>query len=206
MPNRLKISGILGLSFVALIAGQRLAASPARPAAQVEPGRYKLETSHARVLFSVSHAGLSNWYGEFPGATGTLDLDPGHLERSRLDVQMPTAGVDTNNAVLDAELRGDKWLDAARYPTIRFRSRRIVPTGPAAANVVGDLTLHGVTRSVTLQARFNKAGINPFAKTYTLGFEVSGSLRRSDFGVTEDVPLVGDEVTLIISAPFEKLR
>lgn len=115
MQNRLKISGILGFSLVALIAGQRLAASPARPTAQVEAGRYKLETSHARVLFSVSHAGLSTWYGEFPGATGTLDLDPGHLERSRLDVQMPTAGVDTNNAVLDAELRGDKWLDAARY-------------------------------------------------------------------------------------------
>lgn len=205
ISNRLKVAAALSVGLAGLAAAQQLVASPARTASpSAQPGHYKLETSHARVLFSVSHAGLSTWYGDFPGATGTLDLDPANLESSRLAVQVPTAGVDSNNGVLDAELRGDKWFDAARFPTITFVSRRIVRTGPIRANIIGDLTMHGVTKPVILQARFNKAGINPFAKTYTVGFEVSGTIKRSDFGVSEDVPLVGDEVNLLISAPFEK--
>lgn len=206
MPLRtFRSAGSLTLALAALCAVQ-LAASPAAPppAPQVQPGTYKLETSHARVMFSVSHAGFSTWYGEFPGATGTLRLDPAKPENSRLDVSVPAATVTTTSTILDEELRGGKWFDTARYPTITFRSREVRPIGADRADVLGDLTLHGVTRPVVLHARFNKAGINPFAKTYTAGFEVSGTIKRSDFGVSQDVPLVGDDVTLIITAPFEK--
>lgn len=202
--QRLKIATVIGLSLAGLMAGKLIAAPAAANAPKAQSGHYKLETSHARVLFSVSHVGFSTWYGEFPGAEGTLDLDTTDVGRSTLAVRVKTAAVTTTSTVLDDELRGAKWFDAGRYPTITFQSRRIVDTGPDSADVFGDLTMHGVTKPVTLHARFNKAGTNPFAKTYTVGFEVSGTIKRSDFGVNEDVPLVGDDVTLIISAPFEK--
>ena len=76
--------------------------------------------------------------------------------------------------------------------------------GPREADITGELTLHGVTRPVTLHAHFNGAGVNPLSHGYTTGFEVTGTIQRSAFGVTKYVPLVGDTVTLMISAAFEK--
>lgn len=170
----------------------------------VQSGAYRLEPIHTRVLFSVSHMGFTTWYGDFNRASGTLQLDPAHPAASQVDVSVPVASVATTNATLDGELKGADWFDAARYPAMTFVSRKVTPTGPDRADVQGDLTLHGVTKPVTLQARFNGAGVNPLDKAYTVGFEISGAIRRSDFGVSKYVPLVGDEVQLIISAAFEK--
>jgi polyisoprenoid-binding protein YceI len=173
-------------------------------AATVESGNYTLETSHARTMFSVSHMGFSTWYGEFPGAVGTLDLDTTDLRKSRLSVSVETAGINSNNAVLDAMMRGVDWFDSAKFPEITFVSKEVIPTGDTSADVIGELTMHGVTKSVTLHASFNTVGTNPLNQAYTIGFEVTGTIKRSDFGVSAFVPAIGDEVTLIISAPFEK--
>ena len=172
--------------------------------AAVEAGAYKLETSHARVIFATSHMGFSTWYGDFTGATGTLTLDPKDPAASKLDVSIPVAGVTTTNAKLDDELKSADWFDAATYPTITFKSTKVTVTAPGEAKVEGDLTFHGVTKPVTLDATFKASGQNPMTKAYTVGFEVKGALKRSDFGVTTYVPLIGDDVTLTISAPFEK--
>lgn len=177
----------------------------AQPApAPVEAGLYRIEPNHTRVLFSVSHLGFTTYYGEFVGASGSLTLNPAHLAASHLDVSVPIGGVMTPSAVLNGELKGPEWFDATRFPTMTFHSTAVVPTGPATADVSGNLTLHGVTRSVTLKVKFNRAGINPMDKIYTAGFEVSGQVKRSDFGVSKYVPMVGDDVTLIISAAFER--
>jgi polyisoprenoid-binding protein YceI len=80
----------------------------------------------------------------------------------------------------------------------------VTSTGPRSADVLGDLTLHGVTRPLTLHVTFNGAGVNPGDKAYTAGFDARGSIRRSDFGVAKSVPLIGDQVELIISGAFEK--
>ena len=109
----------------------------------------------------------------------------------------------TTNEKLDGELRGDQWLDAGKFPDAHFVSRTVTETGPNSADVLGDLTLHGVTKPVTLHVSFNGAGTNPIDKAYTVGFDARGTIKRSDFGVTKYVPLVGDEVDLIISAAFE---
>ena len=121
------------------------------------------------------------------------DLDP-----------VETASVDTPVAPLNDELRGDQWLDARRFPQITFRSTGIIVTGPHAARVTGDVTLHGVTQPLTLAATLQGAGVDPITHKYTVGFELSGRIRRSDFGVKTDLPLVGDDVELTISAAFEK--
>lgn len=172
--------------------------------AAVQAGAYTLETSHARVLFATSHMGFSTWYGDFTGATGTLSLDPKNIAAAKLEVTIPTASVTTTNAKLDEELKSPAWFDAAQYPTITFKSTKVTPTGPNTAQVTGDLTFHGVTRPVTLDATFKASGVNPMNKAYTVGFEVKGALKRSDFGVKTYVPLIGDDVDLTISAPFEK--
>jgi polyisoprenoid-binding protein YceI len=190
----------------ALIAGLVLlagaaAAQPVSPAS-VQAGTYAIEPSHARVLFAVDHMGTSTWYGDFTHASGTLKLDPKNPAASQLEVSVPVASISTTNTVLDGELKAADWFDAAKYPTMTFRSTKVTVTGPGRATVAGELTLHGVTKPVVLEARFKGAGPNPMTKAYTVGFDATGKIKRSAFGVTKYVPLVGDDVELILSAPF----
>jgi polyisoprenoid-binding protein YceI len=177
-------------------------AQPA-PAATPPAGDYTLEPHHTQVLFAINHLGFSTFYGTFSGASGTLKLIPGNPAFSQLDVTVPTASVNTINDTLNGELKSADWLDAGAFPTMTFHSTKVTMTGPGTADVTGDLTLHGVTHSETLQAKLNPPGVNPMDKAYTVGFEVSGHIKRSDFGVKKYVPLVSDDVQLIISAPFE---
>ncbi|WP_374572946.1 YceI family protein [Phenylobacterium sp.] len=174
--------------------------------AAVEAGAYNLETHHARIVFATSHMGFSTWYGDFSGATGSLTLDPKDPAASQLSVSIPVDSVSTTNATLDGELKSAAWFDAATYPTITFKSTKVTVTAPGEAKVDGDLTFHGVTKPVTLDAKFKASGTNPLSKAYTVGFEVTGALKRSDFGVKTYVPMIGDDVTLTISAPFEKAK
>jgi polyisoprenoid-binding protein YceI len=174
-----------------------------RDPAAVQAGAYNVEPLHTRVLFSVSHLGFTTWYGEFTNVSGSLNLDPKKLAASTLEIHIPVATVSTTNAKLDGELKSDAWLDATQFPEMVFKSTKITETGKDAAKVTGDLTFHGVTKPVTLTVTFNGAGTNPLDKKYTAGFEVSGKIKRSDFGVKTYVPLIGDDVDLIISAGFE---
>ena len=205
-PAALSVSLSLALAASALTAPAmaQMFANP-DPAA-VKPGAYVIEPTHTRVLFSVSHMGFTTYYGEFPGASGQLTLDPAHPEASRLDVTVPIGGVTTTSAKLDGELRSPDWFDAARFPTAMFHSTHITLVGSNDAEVAGDLTLHGVTRPVVLHAHFNGAGVNPVAHDYTAGFEVSGVIKRSQFGVSKYVPLIGDDTRLIVSAAFDKAK
>ena len=187
----------LALAAVAFVAHAQSA--PAGPPS----GVYTTEPHHTEVMFGISHMGFSTFYGSFSGASGSLTLDGANPAASHLDVSVPTASVTTINATLNDELRSGDWLDATTFPAMTFHSTRIAVTGPDTADVTGDLTLHGVTKPVTLKAKLNTPGLNPMNKAYTIGFEVSGHIKRSDFGVTKYVPLIGDDVQLIISAPFE---
>jgi polyisoprenoid-binding protein YceI len=171
--------------------------------ASVQAGVYDVEPVHTRVLFSVSHLGFTTWYGDFTGVSGTLDLDPKKVGASTLEIHIPVESISTTNAKLDGELKGDQWFDAGHFPEIAFKSTKIMQTGKGIGKVTGDLTFHGVTKPVTLAVKFNGAGVNPMTKKYTAGFEVSGKIKRSDFGIKTYVPLVGDDVDLIISAAFE---
>ncbi|GAA0544431.1 polyisoprenoid-binding protein YceI [Rhizomicrobium palustre] len=179
-------------------------AAPNTDPANVVPGQYQLESSHARVLFAVNHMGFSTWYGDFYGATGNLSLDTKNPAAASLEISIPTASVLTPNDKLNGELKSADWFDVQKFPTITFKSTKVSLTGKATADVTGTLTFHGVSKPVTLHAAFLASGTNPMSKAVTVGFEVKGVLKRSDFGVGKYVPLVGDEVELTISAPFEK--
>ena len=107
-----------------------------------------------------------------------------------------------------AKLQGELKSDAvarrrASFPKITFKSTKVTKTGTDTANVTGDLTLHGVTKPVTLDGQVRRRRPQPAHKTYTAGFEAKGKIKRSDFGVKTYVPLIGDEVDLMISGAFE---
>lgn len=172
--------------------------------AAMKAGDYAVEPLHTRILFSLSHLGFTTWYGDFAHASGMAKIDPAHPTASSVEVSVPAASISTTNATLDSELKGADWFDAAKFPAMTFKSRQITVTGPDAGEMVGDLTLHGVTRPLTLQVKFHGAGVNPLSHAYTAGFDATGSIERSDFGVAKYVPMVGDKVSLIISAAFER--
>lgn len=182
------------------VAAQEVSHDPAT----VQEGSYSVEPAHTRVLFSVSHMGFTNYYGEFPNASGSLELKPKAIGGSTLEIHIPTASVSTGNAKLNGELASAQWLDAEQFPEIVFKAEKITSTGKNTANVEGALTLHGVTKPVTLAAKFHGAGVNVLDKKYTVGFDVSGKIRRSDFGVKTYLPLIGDELDLTIAAAFER--
>jgi polyisoprenoid-binding protein YceI len=179
------------------------AQSAATPAS-VQAGAYAVEPNHTQVGFSVDHMGFTEYSGVFFKASGDLTLDPKTLAATKLDITVPVETVTTTSTVLDGELRGEKWLDGGKYPTMTFRSTKITRTGADTAEVAGQLTLHGVTQPVVLKARFVGAGVNPLDKSYTVGFQVTGDIKRSDFGVKTYVPLIGDDVHLHIAAAFTK--
>jgi polyisoprenoid-binding protein YceI len=184
------------------------AALPATQAAgsglgSAKAGSYKVDSYHTQVGFSISHFGFTNYYGLFSVAKGALQLDPAKLSAAKLDISLQVDSITTTVAQLTDELKGDKWFDTAKYPTASFSSTKVVPT-IKGATVTGNLTLHGLTKPVVLEVRFIGAGVNPIDKAYTVGFEATATIKRSDFGVTTYVPAIGDEVQLNIAGAFEQ--
>lgn len=178
--------------------------APGAPiAARAVAGTYKVDSDHTQVLFSVSHLGFSLYSGQFVQPTGTLVLDPRKPARSRVEISFPIAKVTTTTPALDAELVKPAFFDAAKYPEGKFVSTRVVARGPTAA-ITGNLTIRGVTRPVVLHARLIGAGREFWgAKKAAIGFAATATIKRSDFGLSNGIPLVGDRVDLTINAAFE---
>ena len=196
--SALSIAALAGAS--ATLAQTAPAASPA----SVQAGTYTIDSHHTLAQFGVTHFGINEFFGTFPGATGTLTLDPKNLAATKLDVTLPVATVSTTNATLDKELVSAYWFDAARFPDMRFVSTKVTRTGAKTATIAGTLTMHGVTRPIVLNATFNAAAVNPMNKAYTLGFKATGVIKRTAFGVSKYAPMVSDDTTITISAAFEK--
>lgn len=183
-------------------ASQAVATAPASQAASdVRSGAYRLDRSHAKILWSVSHFGFSEYTGEFTDFDARLTLDAAYPERSRLAVTIATPSLATHNDALDTHLRSADFFNVASHPTATFNSTAIQRTGANTARVTGDFTMLGQTRPLILDVTFNRAGAN-MANVYTAGFSATGTIRRSDYGMTYAVPGVSDEVTLRISGEF----
>ena len=198
---------VLGLSLglgLAVAGPARAQTAPTRDPAQIQSGSYAVDPGHTQVGFTVSHMGFSNYSGGFSEVSGTLELQPKNPGASRLTVSVPVASVATTSAKLTDELKSAQWLDAGKFPQMTFVSTKVVPEGQDKARVTGDLTLHGVTKPVVLQVTLVGAGTNPLSKKYTVGFEATGVVKRSEFGVKTYVPLIGDDLHLTIAGAFER--
>lgn len=169
---------------------------------ELPEGAYRLDPEHTALLFKIDHLGFSQFVGRFDRVDAALNFEPNDPQASELTVLVDMASIDVNPPAFAEELRGPDWFDVERFPEARFESRTIEVTGENTGIVRGDLTLHGITRPVTLDVTFNGGGDNLITGTYTLGFAASGTLKRSDFGLGAYAPAVGDEVELEISVEF----
>lgn len=167
--------------------------------AQAAPTTYTMDPGHTQVLFTWNHFGFSNPAANFNEVQGTLVYDPADPAKSSVQVTMPVAGLDTHVPALDEHLKADDFLDAAKYPDVTFKSIKVEAAGEGKLKVTGDLTIHGVTRPVTLDVTVNKVGTQPMWKAAAVGFDATATLKRSDFGVSKYVPMVSDDIHVHIT-------
>jgi polyisoprenoid-binding protein YceI len=204
MNERRLAAGVVGALMALVAVGSSAVAQQvsSKDPKAVKAGTYKVEPYHSQVSFEVSHFGFTDFSGFFSGASGTLQLDPAKVSASKLEVTIPVQSVLTTVPVLDTELKGDKWFDAVQFPNATFVSTKVTSTGKDTATIAGDLTIHGVTKPVMLKARLVGSGTNPLDKSFTVGLEATGTIKRSDFGIKQYLPLVGDEIALKIAGAF----
>ena len=167
--------------------------------AQAAPVTYTMDPGHTFVLFSWNHFGFSNPTANLSLGQGTLVFDDKDPSKSSVDVTLPLADLDTHVSKLDEHLKKPDFLDADKYPTITFKSTKVQAVGGNKYKVTGDLTVHCVTKPVTLDATLNKSGEHPMMKVPTVGFDAVATLKRSDFGVGAYVPNVSDEIKVRIT-------
>src|ERR1700693_3455063 len=167
----------ISLSLIALVL---VAAAPLAAVADT----WQIDPTHSTVGFSVRHMTISSVRGQFDKFAGTIsakDRDPSSVA---IDVTIYTSSIDTRSSDRDADLKSANFLDVAKYPTMTFKSKKIEAAGPGKYNVVGDLTLHGVTKEVTLAVEATGAPIkDPWGNTRA-GATATTTISRKDFGLT----------------------
>jgi polyisoprenoid-binding protein YceI len=218
MTNRLlttrRVTGIAWIvSASALIAASGAGVAVAADAPEAPPaGQYKLDKGHASLQLRVSHLGFSSYTTRFSRFDAQLSFNPANLAAAKVATTIDASSIELENAlsICDGIVRGPQLLDTAKYPEITFRTEQVRVKGPNSLEVIGKLTLHGVTRTVALDTKFNGGyaghpGDDPQAR---IGFSAHSSLKRSDFGMTFATPApgstfgVGDTIDISIEAEF----
>ena len=171
-------------------------------------GNYTLDPTHASVIWSLSHAGLSNYSARFDDITGALNFNADAPQTSQVDIRIDPMSVNTGLPDFDETIAtGENFFNAAKYPEISFVSTAINLTGETTGTITGDLTFRGVTKPVTLETTFNGAGKSFGNPGKTLGFSAVTTFKRSEFGLTHLVAFgIGDEVTLRIETEFNEAQ
>lgn len=194
-------AGLLAAGVLLVMSAQ--AAPPTAAQWQIDPG-------HSQVSFSVRHLMISNVRGAFTKFSGRLEGDLSDPSGARIEAMIDAASIDTGNPDRDEELRGEDFFDTEKYPTVMFSSKKIVPEGKGGLKMVGDLTIRGVTKEVTLDV----TGPTPEMKDPWGHVKVAASattvIKRSEFGITWNKALdaggvlVGDEVTITLDIELTK--
>jgi polyisoprenoid-binding protein YceI len=166
---------------------------------------YTLEPDYTQGVFRWNHLGFSSPAGQFAQGQGTLEFDRADPTRSSVAVTIPLSTLSTGVPALDEDFRSMDFFDTARFPTATFKSTKVEKgAGMDRLQVTGELSLHGMTRPVTLDVTVVKIGTNPRSGLPTVGFEATTTLMRSDFGLGKYVPQVGDAIQMhLISQAVE---
>lgn len=167
-------------------------------------GDYGLDKDHAYITFSYSHLGFSTPHIGFDSFDLDLTLDPEKPENSSVLVTIDATSIDSRVDRFDPHLNGKNFFDTANHPVITFQSTGMSKSGDDTYDVVGDLTIKGVTKSVTLNTKILKAANHPMRKVPTIGMSGEAKVKRSDWGLNRALPNVGDEVTISVTAEMPK--
>jgi len=197
---------ILAAAFAAAILGGSLCAATAQevnadPAA-APAGEYRLDKAHTSVTLKLTHLGLSYYTMRFDKVQGDYSFDPAHLDATKVEVTIDPASVDTGDAGFNRQIAGQVF-EVDKFPEIHFVSTALRTTSDGRGVLVGDLTFHGVTKTINLDVIYNGLGRGMLHEP-RMGFSASTVIRRSDFGVTKYEPLVGDNVSVLVETEFSK--
>lgn len=164
---------------------------------------YEIDPTHTFPSFEISHMGLSTFRGRFDKTSGTITLDLAKKTGS-VDVTIDANSISTGVQKLDDHLRNPDFFEVAKYPTITFKSTRFKFDGNELDEVEGLLTMHGVTKPVTLDVDDFICKPHPMLKTPACGASLEAKIKRSDWGMTTYLPAIGDEVELKIGIEAHK--
>lgn len=161
-------------------------------------GKYELEKTHGYITFTYDHLGFSRPQVGFDNFDAEFDFDADDITNSMISVSIDASSINSRVAEFDEHLNGEKFFDTANHPMISFASSGIKVLEDNKLTIDGELTIRGITKTVTLHATINKAGNHPMRKVPTFGISATAKVSRSDFGMTTAVPVVGDEISIYI--------
>jgi len=171
---------------------------------------WQIDPAHSQIEFSVRHLMITTVRGRFDKFSGTIEFDENDLPNSKIDVQIDTTSINTRDEKRDGHLRSPDFFDATNYPTATFKSKHIALTGKNSGRVVGDLTIRGVTREVTLDVELVGVVKNPWG-AQSAGFNAHTKFNRKDWDLNWNVALetggwlVGDEIGINIEVELVKV-
>ena len=186
------MNSISRLAFVALLATGLVAPASAAPVT------YVVDPTHTYPRFSYSHFGLSTQLSRFNQTTGTVVLDKAARSAS-VDIVIDMKSVDTGYATFNEHIQAEEFLDTARYPTATFKSTKVTFDGDRPVSIDGNLTIKGITKSVTLKVTNFINMTHPMLNKDAIGADASTVIKRSDFNAGKYAPNVGDELTISIA-------
>lgn len=171
------------------------------PTAATAADAYKVDPVHSTVIFRIKHLEASYAYGRFDAVAGTFTLDEQDPTRSAFDLQVKADSVDTNDAKRDQHLKGADYFNVKQFPTLAFKSKSVKKSGANTYDVAGDLTMHGVTKPVSVKIETTGPAKKPamMGGGYAAGFEAQLAVKRGDFGMKGGAGMLGDDVRVIIS-------
>jgi polyisoprenoid-binding protein YceI len=184
-------------SRIALTAG--LAAVLSLPAVAATT-TWQLDPAHSAAQFSVRHLAISTVRGAFTKLAGTVQFDDQDITKSSVEVTIDVNSVDTRQPDRDKDLRSDHFFDAAHFPTITFKSKKVEQVAPGKLKVTGDLTIRGATKEVVLDVDGPTAPVKDPWGNQRIGVSASSKIIRQDFGITYGPGMIGDEISITIDA------
>jgi polyisoprenoid-binding protein YceI len=187
---------------VSLLAGML---SIAAPLAMAQTSTWVPDKAHSEVDFSILHLGLSKVHGRFGNVGGSIVMNDADVTKSTVNVTIDVSTVDTGVAARDNDLKGPNIFDVAQFPTATFVSTGVTKSG-GGLTVAGNLTLHGVTKPVTLNVEGPTGPVPGMDKKQHAGFSATTTIKRSDFGIASKMPaaVIGDDVQLTIEVDAAK--
>lgn len=164
------------------------------------------DKAHSQLGFTVTHLGLSDVSGNVNDFDVTIITNKEDFSDAKVELNAKVASIDTRIEARNDHLKSADFFDAERYPEIRFTSTQIKKAGKDMYKLTGDLSMHGVTKAVTMDLKYRGTAANPMSNATTAGFQLTGSIKRSDFGVGSKFPdaVVSDVVTIKADGEFTK--
>lgn len=159
---------------------------------------FQVDAVHSSVIYRVKHMNASYAYGRFNDFSGSFTIDAADATKCAFDLAVKTAGIDSGNEKRDQHLKSPDFLNAKQFPTITFKSEKVELKSKDTFLVTGNLTLHGTTKPVTIEVVTTGAATGPRGGKVA-GIEATFTIKRSDFGMKNMIPMVGDEIRLIAS-------